>query len=314
MREHFFMKTNSSATFRIQGTPSECELFFFLGGRLDSSTIEAYAVLLFIAIMNIITCPITTVLNALKMFVVGTKPRLKTKSNVALGCLATTNGITGVIGQPLFIAQVTLILQGETSGVNCLVIQLAKYILRVLGAASLFHLTFIMNLERYIAINQLFTYVTIVTKSRILCSSALAWIVALLLTVPLAIIDNNIYLAVSNITTSLCIAIIVYCQVVLYFEIRRHEKQIAAQQVSVEARQKFFKEKKAFKLTTTVALILILTYSPIIVVRMLITRSVIDPLVIILNSVINPIIYCVRIRQFRIAFIEVVCRKSNTTS
>ena len=53
---------NSSATSHVQETctPFECELFTFLGGRLDSSTTEAYVVLQFIAIMNLITCPITT--------------------------------------------------------------------------------------------------------------------------------------------------------------------------------------------------------------------------------------------------------------
>ena len=50
----------------------------------------------------------------------------------------------------------------------------------------------------------------------------------------------------------LCMASIFYCQIVLYYETRRHQKEIAAQQVSLEAREKFLKEKKAFKLTTTV--------------------------------------------------------------
>ena len=31
---------------------------------------------------------------------------------------------------------------------------------------------------------------------------------------------------------------------------------------------------------------------------------------VILNSLINPIIYCVRIREFRVAFIETLCRKT----
>ena len=42
----------------------------------------------------------------------------------------------------------------------------------------------------------------------------------------------------------LCISTIFFCQVVLYFETRRHEKEIATQQVSVEAREKFITEKK----------------------------------------------------------------------
>ena len=309
---------NSSATSRVQETPFEYELFAFLGGRLDSSTTEAYVVLLFIAIMNKITCPVTTVLNALVLFVVATKQRLQTMSNLAVGCLATTDGMMGVIGQPLFIVWIVTVLQGEA---NCIKRELSASAVRILGTASLIHMA-LMNVERYIAIKHSFAYITVVNKSRILCSSVIIWIGAIIITIPLSITNFNIYLIVNNITLSLCITIIFYCQVVIYFEIRRHEKEIAAQQVSVEARQKFLKEKKTFELTTTIVFF-ILTYSPIIVVRMLITRSVIDSVnvtyiaiytaifLVILNSLLNPVIYCVRLRQFRVAFIEVVFRKSN---
>ena len=44
----------------------------------------------------------------------------------------------------------------------------------------------------------------------------------------------------------LCMATIFYCQIVLYYETRRHKKEIDAQQVSLEAREKFLKQKKAF--------------------------------------------------------------------
>ena len=52
-------------------------------------------------------------------------------------------------------------------------------------------------------------------------------------------------------------------------------KQIAAQQVSLEARQKFLKEKKGLKITTTVILILLLSYFPIFVARILLLTSTI---------------------------------------
>ena len=45
-------------------------------------------------------------------------------------------------------------------------------------------------------------------------------------------------------------------------EARRHEKAILAQQVSIEARRKFVKEKKALKLTTIILVTLFLSYCP----------------------------------------------------
>ena len=313
---------NSSGTLHGQMIPSECDLYIFLGGTVDHTTPEAYAVLVFLIVLNTLTLPITTALNGLVIIAVKTKPRLKAMSNIVLGCMASTDGLMGLIGQPLLSAEMIVLLQGEASSENCMVIELAKHILRVLGAASLYHLA-LMNIERYLAIQHPFAHITMVTATRILYSSAVAWIAAFLLTVPLAIINNTIYLAVSNISTALCMAITFFCQVVLYFVTRRHEKEIAAHQVSVEARQKFLADKKALRLTTTVLFVLLFTYSPLIVARVLIINSVIDSvnvayiaifatsMIVILNSLINPVIYCVRIRRFRVAFIEMLLRKSN---
>ena len=314
---------NSSATSDSEETTHQCEISIFLGGTLDHTTPEVHKVLAFIIVMNMITCPITTVLNALIIIAVKTKPRLKTMSNVALACLATTDGIMGMIGQPIFIARTTVALQGEASSTDCTLERLSANVIRAIGTASLFHLA-LVNVERYIAIKHSLKYINMVTEARLTLSSAVLWIITLLLTVPVAITDNKIYLSLSNITFILCMAIILFCQFVLYRETHRHEKNIAAHQVSVEAREKILKDKKALKLTTGVLFFLVLAYLPLILVRILIQNSVIETVnlafislilaifVAMMNSLINPMFYCVRIRQFRVAFIEIVFRKSNT--
>lgn len=314
---------NSSALSQSQENGFECEFFTQLGGRIDpDSTKEAYVVLVFIVIINIITCPFTVVLNVLVMVSVKIKPQLKTKSNTALACLATTDAILGLIGQPLYIAEITAVLQEEVSSVHCTVIQIGSSTLSVLAGASLLHLV-LMNLERYIAIKHSFIYTTMVTKSRIFYSCAVAWITTLILTVLPTITKEFILRFISMITGFLCIIITIVCQVMLYLEARRHEKEIASQLVSIEARQNFLKEKKAFKVTTTVVVFLLLTYSPFNAVVVLLEEYVIDSVnmryialfitssMIVLNSLINPIIYCIRIRQFRVAFVEILLGKSN---
>ena len=118
----------------------------------------------------------------------------------------------------------------------------------------------LMNLEWYIAIKHSITCITLVTAPRLLGSSTIAWVTVLLLNTRLAITDDKINFHVTSTVWFTLIATIVFCQVVLFLETRRHEKQIAAsQQVTVEARQKFLKENRAFKLTSTVPLILVLT-------------------------------------------------------
>ena len=159
-----------------------------------------------------------------------------------------------------------------------------------------------MNVERYLAVKLPLMYVAIVTAVRVLCTPAFMWITALLLTVPLAISDEGIYRTVNNIVLFTCMAIIVFCQVVVYLETCRHAKQITYHEVAEGTRRKFLKEKKAFKLTTTVLVTQLITYAPIFVVRFCFKDSVIRSkngayisffiaaFVFILNSLTNPII------------------------
>ena len=315
---------NLSATSPSGTTLAECLMRYdFQGGKFDDANKEAYAVLVLLIVVSIITSPFTVLLNALVIVAVKTKARLKANSNILLSCLAVTDCLVGVVAQPMFVAARISTLQGNTSKEHCILEQLTKNAVRLLCSASVLHLV-LMSLERYLAIKHSFAYTTMVTKTRIFASSAVAWIIVLAVTISLVIIDNDIYVTTTNIILAVCLAVITICQVVVYAETRRHEIQIAAQQVSSEARNKFLKEKKALKITTTVISVLLLSYFPIFVVRILLLTSTITSVnvgyicfftatfVTILNSLMNPVIYCVRMRQFRVAFIEILLRKSFT--
>ena len=142
-------------------------------GTLDpKNTPEAYGWLVFIAVISAINCPLTVVMNALIIIAVKTKKRLKTKSNIALACLSTTDLAMGAIGKPLYISVVIAELQGNTSSTYCIRTLLATIALRVLGIASLCHLAMV-NLERYIAIKHALRYETIVTEKLLTCLSSL---------------------------------------------------------------------------------------------------------------------------------------------
>ena len=285
----------------------------------DPLTKEAYAVFIFITVANVITCPLTTLLNVLIIISVKTKVFLRTKSNIALACLAVTDAVMGLIGQPVFISLVITRLQGDENLKETLVI---AFILRLLTTSSLFHLAMI-TVERYIAIKHSLRYTTIVTEVRLICSSAFLWIIAFLLTLPVILQNSNMTRKISSVTMASCLAIIVFCQVVLYGEARRHQRQTIEQQISMEVKQRNLREKKALKTTTTVLFFLLLNYSPLIFVQILFTIYIIESdnsrdiltltaiFSVIANSLVNPIIYCVRVRQFRVAFIKLIFRKSH---
>ena len=303
---------NSSETSQTASTGRKCGLT--PQGTVNDISSEVYCWLVFITVISIITCPVTTVLNALIIVAVKTKNQVRTKSNIALACLSSTDAVMGVIGLPLFSAWLIVELQGNTFGMHCELIGFTRTSLRLLTIASLLHLA-IVNVERYIAIKHSLRYEIIVTEARLNGVSALLWTITLLLT----FLTGNNYVQYDIGLTSLCIASIFSCQVVLYYETRRHEKKIALQQVSVEAREKFLREKKALKQTTTVIFFLIICYLPIIISRVFIsTFAVLNSVnsvyfvhftgvfFVISNSLLNPIIHCVRMKQFRLALKELV--------
>ena len=107
-----------------------------------------------------------------------------------------------------------------------------------------------------IAIRRPLKYETMVTEALLIGLSALLWITVLFiqLIMPAANIDDQTNALVDGSVAFLSIAIISFCQVMIYVETRRQKKKIAAQQVSLEAKEKFLKQKKAFKVTVTVPL------------------------------------------------------------
>ena len=120
---------------------------------------------------------------------------------------------------------------------------------------------------------------------------------------------------------------IILLHIFVYKEVRRHEKRIISEQASVEARAKFKQEKKALKLTTiilvTIFLCMFLPSIFVLIARQMSSKTfppdeedvktlvqLAGAVLTIINSVLNPVIYTVRKKQFRVAFIELLLRKS----
>ena len=282
------------------------------------------AVLIVRIAVNALTCPLIILLNILVMVAVTTKRQLRTKSNIALACLATTDLVVGLVVQPLHITSYILIFKGEAE-MYCSLSDISMVITMKCVIASLNHLM-LTSAERYFAIKHTFAYEDQVTEVRIIIASGLAWAAAIILPVEDIIMSKKHLVTVLTVSATLFIffPVMVYFNVAVYKEVRRNEKQIAANQVSSEAKQKILKNKKAFYTTITVLFAIFLSYIPV-NICVIIVRSFKDSipanvghivsylvsLLPILNSLFNPLIYAVRIRYFRVAFIQLLSRKTD---
>ncbi len=278
---------------------------------------SAHIWLVFIIVVNLLSFPFTILLNALVIIVVKTQRRLRSMANVLLACLSVTDLMVGLIIQPLRISTDIIALKGQTTSEFCILSKLKKKLFSTFWFASLLHLVLISG-ERYLAMKHSYTYPTLVNTARLLVASALSWIVAIL---PVL---SKVFEPVLGICIVASVPIIIFFQGVVYGEVRRHEKQIIAHQVSLEAKEKFKKEKKALKITTTIIAAVTVCYVPSLVSKFVLvklldnaTSATIEFQVLsvwtavsIFNSLANPLIYTVRKQEFRVAFIQFLLRKT----
>ena len=114
-----------------------------------------------------------------------------------------------------------------------------------------------------------------------------------------------------------------YFHVTVYREVRRNTKQIITTQVSLKAKAKLLKNRKSFYTTTIILFAIVVCYIPgnVWIVIIAASKSTIPVNVrhvvfnvtsslLVLNSLLNPLIYAVRMRCFRVAFIQLLSRKT----
>ncbi|CAH3132811.1 unnamed protein product, partial [Pocillopora meandrina] len=283
-------------------------------------TSGVYSVLAITAALNIFTCPLAILLNGLVIGAVKTKRYLRTKSNISLACLATTDFAVGLIVQPFVVTNFSLFFTGSSLQT---MISTSVWVFSVVGqtciAASTLHLL-LMSGERYLAIKHPFAYENgLVTEARIITASGLAWMCAVIVYG----IRVSILPEISFVFISAVISAVVYCHVVIYKEVRRNTQQIIVNQVSLAVKEKLLKNKRAFNTTVVIVLTLFLCYIPTCVWLILfisldgenssdVGKIAFFPItfLLFLNSSINPLIYTARIRHFRVAIFQMLTRKT----
>ena len=280
-------------------------------------------------LINGITCPLTVVINVLVIIAVKRRRRLQRNTNILLACLAVTDAVTGLAVQPSLIAWKTFYLLNCNGIESSVAEEFHKFFLRTLTVCSSLHLILI-TCERIIAIKFTTSYPYIVTKWKIK--------VAVIVCGAFSFVSQGIGYSSSNfivrVTINLivvsvmtfCILFITTTYAILYRESRGHESKIKTQQLPQEEVERFVKENKALKTTAFVVSAELLSFLPMasglaifsVVVRVnrhLDLKGVLVVLVplartcAVLNSLLNPLIYCLRQKEMRKFVFRVPCKR-----
>ena len=127
-------------------------------------------------ILNILSFPVTILMNVLVIVAVKTRPRLQSKYNILLACLAGTDLLVGTASQPTFIAGQIYVIKGFSLTEYCRYRKETNTLYTIPILVSLYHLTLI-SMERFVTMKYTLRYVTIVTGLRFKIAVVSSWVI-----------------------------------------------------------------------------------------------------------------------------------------
>ena len=262
-------------------------------------------------IINSVSCPFTVLLNVLIVNAVMTSPRLRINCNFLLACLAVTDALTGLFGQPSYVLWRIFLIFGFSSS------KTAKHfhanVMHILATASYLHLMLI-TFERLIAIKFTMQYSNVMTNNNLKIAVSAIWIFGFMNGIFTALKINLALYYIGSLITISCVVFVAFAYVILYHETRRHRRKIKAQQLPQGEVERSTKENKALKTTVFVVGAVIVSLLPAgfcfigLAKDLFDTCPINEPLwqtCVMLNSLVNPLIYCFRQKEMR----KVVFRK-----
>ena len=267
--------------------------------------------------LNLGSCPVIILMNALVIIAIKTRRRLQSVYNILLACLAGTDLAVALVSQPLFIAQEILFLSGASVEDYCHFYGKTVFFCLFPSIESLLILALLI-MERYIAMKFSLRYASLMTTPRLTGAVLCSWIISVI-SVILRLIPVTYSFAVVfvYVTVIPAISIIAFCHTTVYLVSRRHVRRIRTEQLPSETKTKFVEERKALKTTSIIIVFVFLSFVPSLLYGIFsrdIRQTNLRPLVlscILLNSLLNPVILCWRNKDLRKVMMELLKMRQN---
>ena len=279
-------------------------------GKNESASYETIVIVN--CVLNSPLMLISIVGNALVLAAILMTPSIRSTSMIMLSSLAVSDLLVGFVAQPLYIADE---LQSSKTQ-DLLLYRLSAMIGFVVCGVSLGTMTAI-SVDRFLALRYHMRYGTLVTKSRVIYTIITIWLI-MLLWLGFYFWNKYVYHLMAGIFSAICLIICTFSYIKIYRIVCQHQSQIHAQQMAVESANignniHMVRLAKSALNTFVFYICMVLCYFPYFVLLTMFGTSYKDwktdwtfaTTLVFMNSSINPILYCWRLRDVRGAVVKI---------
>ena len=253
--------------------------------------------------------------NALVLYRVWRTPSFRSPSILIFCGLASTDFSVGFIAQPIFIARSFVELFSRSVNLKLIFIKIYGTIGSCLCGSSLAMMA-VISIDRLIAIHKSLHYPSIVTPSRVTRILVAVWIVTIL-AASSEFWENRVLFASIWSSVFICLSISIICHATMYKIMRCHRLQIHCPIQAFDDRNArtiriISLGKSAFN-AYVLFIVLMICYCPYLVVYIiciignageLTLGLLLSSTMVLLNTALNPLLYCWRIRETRLAVLR----------
>ncbi|CAH3197224.1 unnamed protein product [Porites evermanni] len=295
----------------LNKTETTCFGFYFITGVTSDNTGELFVTNILTCILNVLFSIITCVGNSTILLAIKNTRDLHSPSYVLLGCLAFSDLLVGLICQPLFVG--VKIAEFERSfTVYCWLRMLQSRSGWTTAGVSFFTVAAV-SYPPVIALHLHLLYSAFVTVSRVLQATLVIWILSLILNVVLRFWMTAKWFFILLVIFVVVFLVLTVSTVKIFQMVRRYRRKIERQTEAVSHPQSMtvniLKCRKSAVTVLYIYGLFMICYVPFfgtLITDMLHRYTIKIQLaydfsgtVIFVNSFINPVVYCWRIREIK---------------
>ena len=254
------------------------------------------------AVFSIVTCTG----NAVILHVIRKTQELHSPSFVLLFCLAASDLLVGLICQPSFVG-LKIAQLGNDFSVHCTLAIIYGISSWTTSGASLLTLSAV-SVDRLLAVTLHLRYNTIVTVPRVFQTTVCLWVFIIIVVMLRFWITN--WFVFPLVITLLTFLVTTLSTLKIFQIVRRHQRKITQQQQSVQSNTiSVLKCRKSAVTVLYVYGLFVISYLPVFIIMLTetftgvtkTTRIAFNHIatVVFINSFLNPVVYCWRIREIR---------------